>query len=330
MSKEKAVTKDQALDIVLDAIEKQYGKGAIVDNLKALPGMEFYSSGCYSLDQAMGGGWTKGRVCEIYGPESAGKSTLALHALAQVQKAGDKAAYIDAEHALDPVYATAIGIDMNTLILSQPSSGEEALGIAEMLARSGSVGMIVIDSVASLVPRAELEGEMGDAHMGLQARLMGQAMRKIVAIADKTKTTLLFINQLRMKLGVMFGSPETTSGGNALKFYASQRLDIRRTGGIKEKDSGADDALFIGARTKVKVVKNKVAPPFRECEFTIRYGYGIDREDDILGAAVKKGLVTKAGSWYSYKGENFAQGQGSAADYLREHPEILEEIWKQM
>jgi recombination protein RecA len=330
MSKDTEATRSKALEIAVSAIIKEYGKGAIINNVTALPGTQFHSTGCYSLDKSLGGGIPKGRIIEIFGPESSGKTTLTLHVVAEVQKAGGTAAFIDMEHALDPFYAAALGVNLEKLLLSQPSCGEEALGIADHLVKSQAVDCIVIDSVAALVPRAELEGDMGDAHMGQQARMMGQAMRKLVAAADKHKVTVIFVNQLRMKLGIMFGNPETTTGGNALKFYASQRLDIRRIGGVKEKDEAGEDDVFIGARTKVKVVKNKIAPPFRECEFTIKYGKGIDKEEDLLDAAVKQNIIEKAGAWYSYNKQNIAQGKQAAVEYLASHPDTRETIIQQL
>jgi recombination protein RecA len=322
--------KEKSVAVAMAAIHKAYGPGAIQQGQKeALPDVEFFTSGCYGVDKALGGGWGKGRIVEVYGPESSGKTTLCLHAVAERQKAGGVCAFIDVEHALDPAYCTALGVDMESLILSQPDSGEEALNIAEMLIRSQAVDMIIIDSVAALVPQAELDGDIGDSHMGLQARMMGQTLRKITGITHKAGTTVVFINQIRMKIGVMFGSPETTAGGNALKFYASQRVDIRRIGGVKDSKSD-DDTQFVGNRTRVKVIKNKLAPPFKQCEFTISYGVGIDKEQDVLEAAITQGIVEKKGAWYAYKGSNFAQGAANAATYLRENTETFSEIYEQL
>ena len=316
-----APEKEKAIELAVASIEKQFGRGSIMrlGNEEALiKDVQVISSGSVSLDLALGvGGFPKGRVIEIYGPESSGKTTLALHAVAEAQKRGGVAAYIDAEHALDVGYARKLGVRTDDLLISQPDSGEQALEITELLVRSGGIDVLVIDSVAALVPRAELEGEMGDAHMGLQARLMSQALRKLTGTISKSQTLVVFINQIRMKIGVMFGNPETTTGGNALKFYASQRLDIRRIGAIKNGEQ------VIGSRTRVKVVKNKVAPPFREVEFDIMYGTGISREGDILDLAAEGGLVEKSGSWFAFEGERIGQGREQAKDYLREHPEIL-------
>jgi recombination protein RecA len=272
------------------------------------------------LDLALGGGIPKGRIIEIYGPESSGKTTVCLHAVAEVQKAGGTAAYIDAEHALDPAYAKRLGVDTDQLLISQPDSGEQALEILETLVRSNAVDIVVIDSVAALVPQAEIEGDMGDAQMGLQARLMSQAMRKLTGVINRSKTTVIFVNQLRMKIGVMFGNPETTTGGNALKFYASVRMDIRRLSQIKQGDA------IIGNHVRVKVVKNKVAPPFREAEFDIMYNQGISREGDVIDLATTHEVVQKSGAWYTYKGENIAQGREAAKKYLAENPKIFDEI----
>jgi recombination protein RecA len=317
--------KMKALDLAMDHIEKQFGKGSIMhlegDNRAHI---ETTSSGSISLDLALGGGIPKGRVVEIYGPESSGKTTLSLHMVAEVQKEGGIAAFIDAEHALDPEYAKKLGVDVEKLLVSQPDSGEQALEIVETLVRSNAVGIIVIDSVAALVPQAEIEGDMGDSHMGLQARLMSQALRKLTSIISRSKCTVVFLNQLRMKIGVMFGNPETTTGGNALKFYASVRMDIRRTSQIKV---GED---VIGNRVRVKVVKNKVAPPFKQAEFDIMYNQGISIEGDILDLASERGIVEKAGAWFSYGGENFAQGREAAKQYLKDNPKIQKEIDKKV
>ena len=313
--------KNQALNLAMEQIEKQFGRGAIMrmDGGYKLD-VETISTGSLSLDLALGGGIPKGRIIEIYGPESSGKTTLSLHAVAEVQKAGGVAAFVDAEHALDPSYAEKIGVKLDTLLVSQPDNGEQALEIVETLVRSNAVDIIVVDSVAALVPQAEIEGDMGDAHMGLQARLMSQALRKLTGIINKSKCTVIFLNQLRMKIGVMFGNPETTTGGNALKFYASVRMDIRRTSQIKAGDD------VIGNRTRVKVVKNKIAPPFREAEFDIMYNRGISTEGDVLDLAADKGFVDKAGAWYSYKGNKIAQGREAAKQYLSENPEVLAEL----
>lgn len=317
--------KSQALSLAMDQIEKQFGKGAIMrmDGGYKLD-IETFSTGALSLDLALGGGMPKGRIIEIYGPESSGKTTLSLHAVAEVQKAGGTAAFVDAEHALDPIYAEKIGVQLDKLLVSQPDNGEQALEIVETLVRSNAVDIIVIDSVAALVPQAEIEGDMGDAHMGLQARLMSQALRKLTAIISKSKTTVIFLNQLRMKIGVMFGNPETTTGGNALKFYASVRMDIRRTSQIKSGDD------VIGNRTRVKVVKNKIAPPFREAEFDIMYNQGISTAGDVLDLATEKGLVEKAGAWFSYNGEKISQGREAAKQYLIDNPKVLAELDKKI
>ncbi len=313
----------KAFDLVIANIEKQFGKGSIMSGKsKTIADAEFFSTGSISLDKALGGGWGKGRIIEIYGPESAGKSTLALHAVAESMKAGGKCAYIDAEHALDPKYARSLGVEVDDLLISQPDSGEQALGICDMLISSGAIDIIVIDSVAALVPRAELEGDIGDSHMGLQARLMGQALRKMTGNAATTGTTVIFINQLRMKIGVMFGNPETTSGGNALKFYASQRVDIRKTSVTKTED------VATATRVKVKVVKNKLAPPFREAEFSLEFGSGINKYHDLLVYASEvKTYIEKSGAWYSYKGDRIGQGAANSADYLKEHPAMYNEIF---
>jgi recombination protein RecA len=305
----------------MEQIEKQFGKGAIMKMGDAhAQQVECIPTGSISLDLALGGGVPKGRIIEIYGPESSGKTTLTLHAIAEVQRAGGTAAFIDAEHALDPAYAKRIGVDVENLLLSQPDNGEQALEIAETLVRSNAVDLVVVDSVAALVPRAEIEGDMGDSHMGLQARLMSQALRKLTGVISRSKTTVIFINQIRMKIGVMFGNPETTTGGNALKFYASVRMDIRRIGQIKQGDS------VIGNRTRVKVVKNKIAPPFREAEFDIMYNQGISREGDVIDLAVNHGVVEKAGAWYEYNGEKIAQGREAAKRFLAENPKVFDEI----
>ena len=312
----------KALELAVASIEKAYGKGAIMrlgeqDIVKA----EVTSSGAISLDLALGvGGFPKGRIVEIYGPESSGKTTLTLHAIAECQKAGGVAAFIDAEHALDVGYARKLGVNIEELLVAQPDYGEQALEIADTLVRSGAVDMIVVDSVAALVPKAEIEGEMGDSHVGLQARLMSQALRKLTGNVHRSNVTLFFINQIRMKIGVMFGSPETTTGGNALKFYSSMRLDIRRVGAIKVGDQS------VGNRTRVKVVKNKLAPPFTECEFDVLYGEGISKSGDLLDLAVNDGILEKSGAWFSYGGERVGQGRENARNYLQEHPSMLAEI----
>lgn len=313
--------KAQALNLAVDQIEKQFGKGAIMrlGEAKRIE-VETISSGSLSLDIALGGGYPKGRVMEIFGPESSGKTTLALHAVAEIQKNGGTAAFVDAEHALDPQYARKIGVDVEALLVSQPDTGEQALEIVETLVRSNAVDIIVIDSVAALVPRAEIDGDMGDSHMGLQARLMSQALRKLAGSVNKSKCTVVFINQIRMKIGVMFGNPETTSGGNALKFYSSIRLDIRKIGQIKEGEE------IIGNKVRVKVVKNKVAPPFRIAEFDIMYDQGISRSGDVLDLAILHGVVGKSGSWFDYKNAKFAQGHEAAKQYLESNPKVLQEI----
>ena len=315
--------KNKAVDMAMGQIEKQFGKGAIMRlGSEALTAdVPVISTGSLSLDIATGiGGIPRGRVIEIYGPESSGKTTLALHTIAEAQKKGGLAAFIDAEHALDVVYANKLGVNCDELLVSQPDNGEQALEIAEILVRSGAMDVVVVDSVAALVPRAEIEGEMGDSHMGLQARLMSQALRKLTGTISKTHTSLIFINQIRMKIGVMFGNPETTTGGNALKFYASLRLDIRKLAAIK------DGQEIIGNRTRVKVVKNKIAPPFKEAEFDIIYGEGISRVGDILDLGVAHDIVEKSGAWYSYGGDRIGQGRENAKVYLKEHPSTLEEI----
>ncbi len=313
--------KTKALGLALETIEKQFGKGSIMKlGERTDVHVETISTGALSLDLALGGGLPKGRVIEIYGPESSGKTTLALHAIAEVQKNGGTAAFIDAEHALDPAYAKRIGVDVGNLLLSQPDNGEQALEITETLVRSNAVDLIVVDSVAALVPRAEIEGDMGDSLPGLQARLMSQALRKLTAVISRSKGTVIFINQIRMKIGVMFGNPETTTGGNALKFYSSVRMDIRRLAQIKQGDE------VIGNHTRVKVVKNKVAPPFREAEFDIMYNQGISKSGDILDLAVNNDIVEKAGAWFSYKGAKIGQGREASKDYLQKNPKVLDEL----
>jgi len=316
--------KEKALELAVSAIEKQFGKGSVMrlgEGEGISQDIAAISTGSISLDLALGvGGVPRGRIVEIYGPESSGKTTLTLHIVAEAQRAGGIAAFIDAEHALDVGYARKLGVRTEDLLISQPDTGEQALDICEMLVRSGAVDVIVIDSVAALVPRAELEGEMGDQHMGLQARLMSQALRKLTATISKSATTVIFINQIRMKIGVMFGNPETTTGGHALKFYASQRLDIRRIGALK------DGETVIGSRTRVKVVKNKVAPPFREVEFDILYGQGISREGDVLDLAVENNIIEKSGAWFSYGGERIGQGRENSRDFLKTHPAMLSEV----
>jgi recombination protein RecA len=315
------------LDLAITQIERQYGKGAIMRmGTDKLPGeVPIISTGCLSLDLALGvGGLPKGRVVEIFGPEASGKTTLALHVVAEAQKKGGVAIFIDAEHALDVQYAKKLGVNIEDLLISQPDNGEQALEIAENLVRSGAVDVIVIDSVAALVPKAEIEGEMGDAHMGLQARLMSQALRKMTASISKSNTIVIFVNQIRMKIGIMFGNPETTTGGNALKFYSSVRLDIRRIASIKQGQE------VIGSRTKVRVVKNKVAPPFKEVEFDLILGEGISREGDILDLAVDKNLIEKSGTWYAYGGERIGQGRENAKQFLKEKPKVLEQMEKEI
>ena len=314
--------RDKALDVALAAIDKQFGKGSIMRmGEKTSMGIESIQTGALSLDLALGvGGLPRGRVVEIFGPESSGKSTLAMHVVAEAQRNGGICAYIDAEHAMDPVYASAIGVDIDQLLISQPDTGEQALEIVDMLVRSGAVDVVVIDSVAALTPRAEIEGEMGDTHVGLQARLMSQALRKLTANLSRTNTIAIFINQLREKIGVMFGSPETTPGGRALKFYSSVRLDIRRIESIK------DGAEIVGNRTRVKVVKNKVAPPFRQAEFDIMYGKGISREGTLLDIAVDMGIIKKSGAWFTYEGEQLGQGRENAKGFLADNPEIMVEV----
>jgi recombination protein RecA len=315
--------KSKALAAALAQIEKQFGKGSIMKMGDAAIGedIQSVSTGSLGLDIALGiGGLPRGRVIEIYGPESSGKTTLTLSVIAEMQKVGGVAAFIDAEHALDPQYAAKLGVNVPELLISQPDTGEQALEIVDMLVRSGSVDIVVVDSVAALTPRAEIEGEMGDSHMGLQARLMSQALRKLTGNIKRTNTMVIFINQIRMKIGVMFGSPETTTGGNALKFYASVRLDIRRTGAIKKGDE------VIGSETRVKVIKNKVAPPFRQAEFEIVYGEGISRLGEIIELGSNLKFIEKAGAWYAYNGEKIGQGKENAKEYLREHPEVAKEV----
>ena len=315
--------KKQALKVALGQIEKQFGKGSVMflGKEEFRTDIEAVSTGSLSLDLALGiGGLPRGRVVEIYGPESSGKTTLALHVIAEMQKLGGTAAFIDAEHALDPTYAKRLGVDTDNLLISQPDTGEQALEITDMLVRSGGVDIVVVDSVAALTPKAEIEGEMGSSHMGLQARLMSQALRKLTSNIKKTNTMVIFINQLRMKIGVMFGNPETTTGGNALKFYASVRLDIRRIGAIKKGDE------ILGNETRVKVLKNKVAPPFKKAEFQILYNQGISRESEVIDLGVELGLVEKAGAWYSVEGERIGQGKDNARDYLKGNSEICQKI----
>jgi recombination protein RecA len=317
--------KVKALGLALDSIEKQFGKGAIMKlGESGHADVETVPTGSLSLDIALGGGIPRGRIIEVYGPESSGKTTLTLHAIAQVQKAGGTAAFIDAEHALDPSYAKKIGVNLDDLLLSQPDNGEQALEITETLVRSNAVDIIVVDSVAALVPRAEIEGEMGDSHMGLQARLMSQALRKLTGVISRSKATVIFVNQIRMKIGVMFGNPETTTGGNALKFYSSVRMDIRRIAQIKKADA------VLGNRTRVKVVKNKIAPPFREAEFDIMYNEGISMTGDVLDLAVKYDIVEKSGAWFAYKGEKIGQGREASKEYLKANPKVTEELTKKV
>ncbi len=313
----------KAIDIAVGQIEKQFGKGSIMrlGQKGAIAQIEFISTGSISIDYALGvGGLPRGRVIEIFGPESSGKTTLALQVIAEAQKTGGMAAFVDAEHALDAQYAQKLGVDLENLLVSQPDNGEQALEIVEVLIRSNSVDVVVVDSVAALVPKAEIEGEMGEAQMGLQARLMSQALRKLTGVVSKSKTTLIFINQLREKIGVMFGNPETTTGGRALKFYASVRIDIRRIASIKDGDQ------VVGGRTRVKVVKNKVAPPFREAEFDVMYGEGISREGDLLDLAVEKRIVEKSGAWFAYGGDRLGQGRENAKQFLKENPQIRQTI----
>ncbi len=313
----------KAVELAVEQIERQFGQGSIMklgEGMKVA--VETIPTGSLSLDLALGGGIPKGRIVEVYGPESSGKTTLALHAVAEVQKQGGLAAFIDAEHAVDPEYAAKIGVNLDDLLISQPDTGEQALEICETLVRSSAVDIVVVDSVAALVPRAEIEGDMGDSHMGLQARLMSQALRKLTGVIAKSKTTVIFINQLRMKIGVMFGNPETTSGGNALKYYASVRLDIRRTEALKDGDN------VIGNHVKVKVVKNKIAAPFKIAEFDIMYNEGISTAGDLIDLAVKDGLINKAGAWYSYNDEKIGQGREAAKQFLKDHPKIMLDLDK--
>ena len=321
--KNNALEKNKAIELALSQIEKQFGKGAIMrlGNDEPLPGVDAISTGSISLDVALGvGGVPRGRIVEIYGPESSGKTTLALHIVAEAMKTGGIAAFVDAEHALDIGYARKLGVKTDDLLVSQPDTGEQALEIAETLVRSGAIDVLVVDSVAALVPKAEIEGDMGDSHMGLQARLMSQALRKLTGIISKSNCCVIFINQIRMKIGVMFGNPETTTGGNALKFYASVRMDIRKIATLKQGDQ------VIGSRTRVKVVKNKVAPPFKEVEFDILYGEGISRTGDVLDLAVERNIVEKSGAWFSYGKERIGQGRENSRTWLKEHPEVLAEI----
>ena len=327
MAEEKGKEKARALELAVSQIEKQFGKGSIMrlGGEHAIPMIESIPSGSIALDAALGiGGFPRGRVIEIYGPESGGKTTLTLHVIAEAQKRGGTAAFVDAEHALDANYANNLGVDIDNLLVSQPDSGEQALEITEVLIRSGAIDVVVVDSVAALVPRAELEGEMGDAQMGLQARLMSQALRKLTGVVSKSKTSLIFINQIRERIGVMFGNPETTTGGRALKFYSSIRVDIRRIGAIKDGDK------IVGNRTRAKVVKNKVAPPFRDAEFDIMYGEGISREGELLDLAVKQDIVDKSGSWFSFDGERLGQGRENAKQFLLENTEYCARIEEEL
>lgn len=319
-----SVDKNKALDAALQQIERTFGRGSVMKlGQREVIEIESISTGSIGLDLALGiGGFPKGRIIEVYGPESSGKTTLALHVIANAQKNGGNCAFIDAEHALDPVYAKKLHIDIDNLIISQPDTGEQALEIADTLVRSGAIDVLVVDSVAALVPKAELEGDMGDSHMGLQARLMSQALRKLTGSISRTNCMVIFINQIRQKIGIMFGNPETTTGGNALKFYASVRLDIRRTGAIKDKDE------MLGNQTRVKVVKNKLAPPFKVVDFDIMYGEGISKTGELIDLGVIAGIIEKAGSWYSYKDIRLGQGKESARTYLKENPEVANEIEK--
>ena len=318
--------KKKALEIAVDSIKKQYGKGAVMKlgDSEVDMSVEKISTGCFSLDKALGGGMPRGRVIEIYGPESSGKTTIALSVIAEIQKSGGVAAFVDAEHALDPVYAKKIGVDIENLYISQPDCGEQALEITDTFVRSGAVDIIVVDSVAALVPRAEIDGEMGDMQVGLQARLMSKALRKLTAGISNSKCIVIFINQLREKVGVMFGNPEVTSGGRALKFYSSVRMDIRRIESLKQ---GGE---IIGNRVLVKVVKNKIAPPFKEAEFDIMFGEGISKEGDLLDTAAQRGIINKSGAWYAYNGEKIGQGRENAKNYLKNHEDIYEEISKKL
>jgi len=324
MAKQNTFDREKAIELAMGSIEKQFGKGSIMrlgENEQIVHDIPTISTGSIGIDVALGiGGLARGRIIEIYGPESSGKTTLTLHALAEAQKQGGVAAFIDAEHALDINYARKLGVKTDDLLISQPDNGEQALEIAEMLVRSNAVDILVIDSVAALVPRAEIEGDMGDSHMGLQARLMSQALRKLTGIISKSRTSVVFINQIRMKIGVMFGNPETTTGGNALKFYASQRMEIRRIGQIKQGDK------ISGNRTRVKIVKNKLAPPFRDHEFDILYGEGICKFGDLVDLSTDLGIIDKAGSWYAYKGDKLGQGRAQAKEYLQANPGIAEEL----
>ncbi|NKB43998.1 MAG: recombinase RecA [Alphaproteobacteria bacterium] len=322
-----AMDKTKALDAALSQIERAHGKGSIMrlGQRDTAVDIESIPTGCLSLDLALGiGGLPRGRVIEIYGPESSGKTTLALHVIAEAQKLGGACAFVDAEHALDPGYARKLGVDLDDLLISQPDAGEQALEISDTLVRSGAIDVLVVDSVAALTPRAELEGEMGDHHVGLQARLMSQALRKLTASVAKSNTMIIFINQIRMKIGVMFGNPETTTGGNALKFYSSVRLDIRRIGQIKDRDE------VVGNQTRIKVVKNKVAPPFKQVEFDIMYGEGVSKMGELLDLGVKAGIVEKSGSWFSCNSERIGQGRENAKTFLREHPDMANEIERQI
>jgi recombination protein RecA len=318
--KQEEEKKASPIELAKKALEKQFGQGIITQGAGRVMDVEFFSSQSIGIDKALGGGWPRGRMIEVYGPESSGKTTLCLHAIAQVQKEGGTAAFIDMEHALSPKYAASLGVDMEALMVSQPDNAQQALSIVETLVRTGAVELIVIDSVAALVPQQEIEGEMGDSNMGIHARLMSQAMRKLAGITYKTKTSIMWINQIRMKIGVMFGSPETVTGGNALKFYSSQRVDIRRIGAVK------DGTEVVANKTRVKVTKNKVAPPFKEHEFDIVYGVGIDIYADLLDIAADMDVIQKSGSWYSYGEARLGQGRTQASGYLKEHPELCEEI----
>lgn len=323
--KEEEITKSETIELALAAIEKAHGKGAVMfGNQDSIPGVEFRLSGCLGLDRALGGGYGKGRIIEIYGPESSGKTTLALHAIATAQARGETAAFIDIEHAFDPNYATALGVKMKELLISQPDTGEQALEICETLIRTGAVNILALDSVAALVPRAEIEGEMGDSHMGLQARLMSQAMRKLNGIVYTTDCTMIFINQIRMKIGILFGNPEVTSGGNALKFYASQRLDVRRIKGLKE---GTE---VVANRTRVKVVKNKIAAPFKQTEFNIVYGKGIDVHEDLLAQATEARIIEEKAHRYSYGDIKLGYGKPKATQYLKDNPELYDKLYKEL
>jgi recombination protein RecA len=318
-----SMDKNKALEAALGQIERAFGKGSIMKlgAREATDAADVISTGSLSLDMALGiGGFPRGRIIEIYGPESSGKTTLALHAIAEAQKAGGTCAFVDAEHALDPAYAKKLGVNIDELLISQPDAGEQALEIADTLVRSGAIDVLVVDSVAALVPRAELEGEMGDSHMGLHARLMSQALRKLTGSISRSRTTVIFINQIRMKIGVMFGNPETTTGGNALKFYASIRIDVRRIGAIKDRDQ------VVGNQTRVKVVKNKMAPPFKVVEFDIMYGEGISKTGELIDLGVKAGVVEKSGAWFSYDGQRIGQGRENARAFLKEHPDIAGQI----